>query len=128
MFVHLLLLGIFLHFERSKPLHPWLHALLLGCLLGVLVLFRFEALAFALFVMGLAWRTSGLEFVWKVSIVLLLLLSPRIVRNVLVLSALYFPPAWASTRTAATIPRPSARGRIRSSPNFFRRLRDLSLR
>ena len=44
------------------------------------------------------------------------------------LSALYFPPAWASTRSAATMPRPSARGRIRSSTNFFRRLRDLSLR
>jgi len=83
-FVHLLLLGIFLHFERSKPPHTWLRALLLGCLLGVLVLFRFEALAFALLVMGLAWRRAGLGFVWKVAIVLVLLLSPWIVRNTLV--------------------------------------------
>ena len=83
-FVHLLLLGIFLQFESREQPRTRLQALFLGCLLGVLALFRFEALAFAVLVIGLVWRASGLGFVWKVAFVVALFLTPWIVRNAVV--------------------------------------------
>lgn len=84
-FVHLLLVGVFLYLANDKKWRKtWSHPVAFGGLCGMLVLFRFEAIAFVLIALLLLWKAKGLQQTWKAALVTLLILTPWIARNTVV--------------------------------------------
>lgn len=84
-FVHLLLVGIFLFLAHDKRTwRKWLRPIAFGGLCGALVLFRFEAIAFVLVALLLLWRGQGTTHMWKAALVAVLIVTPWIARNAIV--------------------------------------------